>query len=555
MIKRYLAVALSALTIAGVASPAVSYGYVTPGLSASKTSDATNPAGFYLMKNGDYSLGGKGSVSEELEQYDLDFASIVDRKHWSVLAFAESSGKVFIYISAPYSTKEPTLPTFDTISACVASNNEDKFFKNYTLNLSSYDASMTYFKYFVKGLNAISGNRTYSAREIFTASKKSDPSTVYPLSASFSYDGSTGKTVLLTDDYLDINKKSVAYELIPINTDFVPCSFQQVNYCLFSFTDNSKLDKINKIACSYNYHYFAGQTSISADGQSTIYETGYDRFNNVDLEKNIKDANTLYLASPTYSEDYSEVSAETITLNQYDPIKYVDGSFNWLSFIKPSSTIDLSTIVDISKSDVTNWSDSNVMNYQYCLRFKSNKFQTAYKYGDRYYQNANPLMGIAGGWVYKATGDYFLGFPASWRSGYYSSAIQTAVENKGALNGSVYVPQEDYSPVQIEDFSLLQFWYSDVTGEPKTAIIIDAYNDTAGGHQITEPQDTTSESGYWKTISSWWEWATSNWPKSALVLAGWLALIILVISIFVYLIKGGAKKIVEWLFSSKGGRK
>src|SRR5574344_1371091 len=123
-----------------------------------------SPSTFEEMKNGDYSVNGKGSVSEELISYDYDLTSYALKNNESKgLMFAEDfeNNNLYFYFYNPTGKKD-----FDRLSFAVdyLSNNstslveksDDQYnFIDYRISLNSYNSTGLFQKYKVEDFNLV----------------------------------------------------------------------------------------------------------------------------------------------------------------------------------------------------------------------------------------------------------------------------------------------------------------------------------------------------------------------------------------------------------------
>ena len=148
---------------------------------------------YISMKNGDFSISGFGSVTEELNSYGIDvFSYQLGVKENKALMMSEGDRNIYIYIydkngysdydkvslSSYYgdSAKRPTI------------NSKDLEWQEFDIMLVSYDSTKHLQKYLVKELSFL--NDTYHSiyvREIYNQSKRDQISFVFGVGFVYQY--------------------------------------------------------------------------------------------------------------------------------------------------------------------------------------------------------------------------------------------------------------------------------------------------------------------------------------------------------------------------------
>lgn len=176
---------------------------------------------YISMKNGDFSISGFGSVTEELNSYGIDvFSYQLGVKENKALMMSEGDRNIYIYIydkngysdydkvslSSYYgdSAKRPTI------------NSKDLEWQEFDIMLVSYDSTKHLQKYLVKELSFL--NDTYHSiyvREIYNQSKRDQISFVFGVGFVYQYNPNTKQSKVDTEEIIRVTNKKVAYELYP----------------------------------------------------------------------------------------------------------------------------------------------------------------------------------------------------------------------------------------------------------------------------------------------------------------------------------------------------
>jgi len=515
-------------------APGVAFGVYT---SSQASSNDISSSTYYKMVNGDYSLGGVGSVTEELTQSGFDFNSVISRTHYEVVAVAEKDSSLYIYVAAPLLDYSGVRMTHASIAVQESDSGEIDIddqsallFARYELRLSSYDASQTYFKYQVMSDKIISSksNRVYTVRQIEHYDFANDKTDVYPVSTSYAFSDDSSKAVVRSEDYYDISKKVVKYELLDngYSHDNFRNQIIQKNYCLFSFSDNADISKITRIALSYDYQFFGGRTSVPF-----VNEKASDLYN-IDLKKNIADKGTNSYSSSVISGNYTiveEGQTEIVSKPDWlDPVTLFPDPFKWL--LGTSTKKTYKNITDISAEDASNWQNWDfIKDYQYLVWFNDTPFNVGGHYATKYWiMPSVSYQGIIipGHWGYNpdTSSDYVVGCPSSWLTGDFNTPLSYFGETG---SGQAFTPASGASPIHVTDLTLLQFWYVSNAGELKDKIIVDDYTDSTGGQQIIAPVPIPNN---WDKFVSWLKSILDNlltWLQ-----AFWKVLVWAVVAIF-----------------------
>lgn len=412
---------------------------------------------FEEMKNGDYSVKGKGSVTDELTSYGVDtFNYSLGVKDSTILTVSESNNCVYVYLYSKIKSID-----YDKISLCAYSTNViDRIFTEYEMFCVSYNVNKTLSKYEIINLDPSESYHSYTVREAYVNSNKGDMNYIIGSSCSVAFNPDNKKSTTVREDCVNVTNKVVAYELALPDEHNDQSTVYQSNYCAFSIDRN--IEDITKVNVGYYSQKFGGVTNISTkwgDDHVFPYLVNQDLFYKFD-------SNNRKVGSKEYHN-------EVIGSKEQEIIIYKPGDiFKWFS-----SSFDTSTIKKISDIDLSKFSGSeSIDSFQYLLRFDLTKFKIGYAYTSNQFATIAP--------------DLFA----------------------TPISGYSFV--ESNAPIQVTDFTIFQLWFLE-KGEEKDVIVVDSYSDTIGGNQIQDPthDDVWSQimSKIVQSLKQFLFWLMNNW--------------------------------------------
>lgn len=234
---------------------------------------------YYEMENGDISLNGKGSVTDELNSLigAFEVTQLRYRTEFTPIALAPNEDDRSLYL---YFMNPDGLFGYDTVDMYVQAKSgsfstfyqpETWIYRQYSINLSSMSQDRTLQKYRVTSL-AFDPSKNYfvSVREVYPKGSWSELTEVFGIGYIWQYNSSTGEYSWSSDNPITVTNKTVGYELYntTLSSSFaggvpdqdleggVPSGSEatqrmiQRNYVAFNLSEN--VDRIKKIQISYD---------------------------------------------------------------------------------------------------------------------------------------------------------------------------------------------------------------------------------------------------------------------------------------------------------------
>ena len=462
--------------------------------------------GLLEMANGDYSLNGIGSVSQELKDYGIDVIAYNAGLATSSrpLMINESEDGVYIYtydIQARLSFDKISF-SFDTgiNDSGYTDITLDPDFKNYDIQLVSTSSTHKLSKWKILGYTPnLTTSHAYYSRQLFDSSNADKSEGIFPAVMTYQYNASTKEFKCDLQESVTITNKAVAWQLLPFQQPNTgePC-IHQIHYVAFNTSLDDKMDYISKIELEYNAEYVGGTLYKKAEGNND--DTTLNGITNYNFLNNFS-----YKTTKPYNNNQTvKVQIEPET-NTYE---YSSGFWFWRQ--DSQWIIDTITTYDdlISKNpDVDLISENKASKYKWFVNFLTNDFWAGIPV------NAN----IPGSGVYSKKYDYCgigLEFPIKITNQDFDDFSWVKDPNSYA---------ESSMAIDIKDLTILRLWYY-YQGEEHEVIAIDTYTDSSGTNNIFDPHRLTFEE-WWASICEWW---TNNWEWVVAIIIAIIAIPLIV---------------------------
>lgn len=481
---------------------------------------------YISMKNGDFSMSGYGSVTEELTSYGIDvFSYQLGTKEDKALMMSEGDRNIYIYIynkngysdydkvslSSYYgdSAKRPTL------------NSKDLQWQEFDIMLVSYDSTKHLQKYLVKELSFL--NDTYHSiyvREIYNHSKRDQSSYVFGIGFVYQYNPNLKQSKVDTEETIKVTNKKVAYELYPQVDGQIDYIWQR-NYVAFS-TDK-KMDDLFEVKLKFNGFDYSAYTDIELNSSSNEWDLkkAIQDFAKVLTNKNVYshvDKTRFFEKGTIYKDKQISVKNEEINLSYSNGFWWSKKTGNW-----NYKTIEKTKIL---KENNVSLSDSSILNYDYVLSFDNRKVD-CFTFGTGHYKvlwnEYKSVGGIMVGMLSKKSGDVDYRITMN---PFATPSFKKESITKSVIKDSTVITNNRM--LEVEDLTLLEFHYMD-NGEVKHAIAVDTYNDSLGGSQFTDNTTKTPLDNFFKTLGNFFH--SSVFERIVKIVVIGVAAIIMIVAI------------------------
>lgn len=457
---------------------------------------------YISMKNGDFSISGFGSVTEELNSYGIDvFSYQLGVKEDKALMMSEGDRNIYLYIyskngysdydkvslSSYYgdSAKRPTL------------NSKDLQWEEFDIMLVSYDSAKCLQKYLIKELSFLSNTyHSIYVREIYNHSKRDQSSFIFSIGFVYQYNPNTKQSKVDTEETIKVTNKKVAYELYPQAEGDIDYIWQR-NYVAFS-TDK-KMDDLFEVKLKFNGFDYSAYTDIELNSSSNEWDLkkAIQDFSDVLTNKNVYshvDKTRYFEKGTIYENEQISVKNEEIDLSYSNGFWWSKKTGNW-----NYKTIEKTSVL---KENNVSLSDSSILNYDYVLSFDNRKVD-CFTFGTGHYKvlwnEYHSIGGVMVGVRSKNGGDvsYSITMNPFATPNFTADKITNEV-----IKESVDITNNRM--LEVEDLTLLEFHYMD-NGEVKHAIAVDTYNDSLGGSQFTDNTTKTPLDNFFKVLGNFFQ--------------------------------------------------
>lgn len=456
---------------------------------------------YIKMTNGDYSISGFGSVSEELKQYDIDvFSYQLGTKENKALMIAEGEQNIYLYIYdkngyneydrvslSSYYGDSSNRPTLDS---------KDLIWKELTIKLVSYDSTLKLQKYLIEGLTYLENEyHSIYIRQIYNEKNKENRAYVFGIGFVYQYNPLTKESKIDTEETIVVKDKRVAYEVYPQEENGRDYIWQK-NYVAFS-TDK-KMEDLFEVRLKYNGFDYSAYTDIELNFKSNTWDlkAGVQEFSKALTNKNVYrhvDKNRYFEIGTKYQDKHVSIKNEEIDLTYSNGFWWSKKKGNW-----KYNTIESTEIL---KERKTSLSDQSILNYDYVVSFDNRKVDCFTFISMIYklvYVDYSSVGGISVGVLSKKNSLDYVYNPFGELNKYFTKEDITTQVIKDNVK-----PTENRM-LEVEDLTLLEFHYMD-NGQVKSAIAVDSYNDTEGGKQFTDNQLTSWFENFLKDLKSFFK--------------------------------------------------
>ncbi len=483
---------------------------------------------YISMKNGDFSISGFGSVTEELNSYGIDtFSYQLGIKEDKALMMSEGDRNIYIYIynkngysdydkvslSSYYgdSSKRPTL------------NSKDLQWQEFDIMLVSYDSTKRIQKYLIKELSFLNDSyHSIYVREIYNHSKRDQISYVFGIGFVYQYNPNTKQSKVDTEEIIRVTNKKVAYEIYPQVDGDIDYIWQR-NYVAFS-TDK-KMDDLFEVKLKFNGYDYSAYTDIELNFYSNMFDLklGVQDFSKALTNKNViahVDKNRFFEKGKIYKDKQISIKNEEINLSYSNGFWWSKKTGNWnYRTIEKTSTL---------KENNVSLSDTSILNYDYVLSFDNRKVDCLSFVTSHFkvvWTENKSVGGILVGVRDKKT-DNDINYFEAWNP-FSAPSFKKESITKQVIQDNTKIT--DNQMLEVEDLTLLEFHYMD-NGEVKHAIAVDSYNDSLGGGQFTDNSTKTPLDNFFKMLGNFFH--SSVFERIVkIVVIGFVALVIIILII------------------------
>ena len=516
--------------------------------------DRAKLTGFHDMENGDLSLDGIGSVSQELDDYGYDSFMMnagLTLANPGGLMFAETNqGKLYIYA---YDSQARI--SFDKVSISFNSTTDKKgnlipdtsnSFVEKDIKLVSVSSNFRLTKWEVLDFKGdMSKPHIYTGRELIDIDKKDSMDGILPCTVQYTYDSASNATKQDITDYITITDKVVAWQSIQqdrfrgnftsVDTggsypDYYPdlednnlidkAKFKQIHYVAFNTDNDPNMEKLEKIEIQYKAQHFYGKSTIGgkSNPQNNVNEVTEKNFQDVfnEGEKHIVDITTPLNENESVNglvhTAIIEASDEETTYTFDNGLVFGNKKYEWK--FKPLSTVE--EIKEMNPAEIV-LPNKDTDNKKWFVNFLTNDYiigvpmEIVTSYGDSGIDAPTFNVKYVDGF------NYYFGLnknEVTWDS--YKN-------NQGGIRFDFtnnYQYDISQSPIDITDLTIVRLWYLQ-DGDIKEAIVVDTYTNSKGTSNILDSHVLTPEE-LLQMIADWFnkifDWIKNNWQWLVAVL-------------------------------------
>lgn len=497
---------------------------------------------FVKMANGDYSVLGTGSVTEELISYGIDtFGYQLGTKENKALMMAEGDRNIYLYIydkTAYKNYDRVSISSYygDAAKRPTLESNNLKW-EEMNIELVSYDSTSKLQKYLIEDLSFLEDTyHSIYVREIYNCENRKDKSFIFSVGFIYQYNPVTRQSKIDTEEIIRVTDKKVAYEIYPQNQGTFDYIWQR-NYVAFS-TDK-KMEDLIEVKLKYDGFDYSAYTDIELnmtsngwDGKRMIQNFS-QALTNKNVFKHVM-KNKYFQKGKTYKDNEVSIKNKEINLNYSNGWWWGKTTGEW-----SYQTIEKTEVLREKKASL---SDTSILNYDYVISF-DNRQVDCFTFGTFHnkilWEEWKTIGGISVGVRSKNGGDFR--YSITW------NPFETPDFTKESITAQVIkdsVARTKNLMLEVEDLTLLEFHYME-NGEVKHAIAVDTYTNTEGGSQFTDNSVTSAWDNFWGVIHSFFN--NKMW-NTTLKIIFWGIVIMIVLFLLYRLIFGKRRK------KSKGER-
>lgn len=460
---------------------------------------------YEVMENGDYSLLGYGSVTDELEKsgkFVIDDYKLGKKNNNQLLLVSESSENMYLYA---YFINPDDLFRYDKVSMKIWEAGDGETLADYNddvdgswvdLNITpvSFDETKTLVKYKIEDLYVNNDlDHMYIFREIYDDSNKNNYDYVLKAGLIYNYSSQRDFISVSSEETVSIKNKLVGYQIMPFTTSDDKQKLYQRSFVGFSIDDTpagESIEDLIDVTLSYKANYFGGYTDIplNYNAEGTLgfwWNLAYD-FDSAVGQINLynhMDKSILY-------KEYSENVVKTIS---HDPLKityhendnsgWFGSRWNQVDFTNSGDDLTYDAIESIDNIDEEILSRNNdLSNCDWFVSFDNREigcgtFMDHFDSGFYGYERSvgNLFVGVTPvntGIAY--TDDYDITFEMA------SSEFTFGDSSNDYENMLLFA----------KDVTVLNLTYKNDIGLERNVLAVDTYSDSVG--QVDIKDDTTS---------------------------------------------------------------
>ncbi len=491
---------------------------------------------FIKMANGDYSITGAGSVTDEIVSYGIDtFSYQLGMKENKALMIAEGERNIYLYIYDKTGYKDydkVSISSYygDPLKRPTLESNALKW-EEMNIELVSYDSTSKLQKYLIEDLSFLEDTyHSIYVREIYNYSNRKEKSFIFSVGFVYQYNPATKKSKIDTEEIIRVTDKKVAYEVYPQNVGTFDYIWQR-NYVAFS-TDK-KMEDLIEVKLKYDGFDYSAYTDIELNMMSNGWDGKMliQNFSQALTNKNVYKhvlKNKYFQKGKTYKDNQISIKNEDIHLSYSNGFWWGKTTGEW-----SYNTIEKTEVLRENKASL---SDASILNYDYVVSF-DNRQVDCFTFGTYHnkilWEEWKTVGGITVGARSKVGSDFK--YSMTWNP--FETPDFTKEDITSQVINENVTPTENLM-LEVENLTLLEFHYME-NGEVKHAIAVDTYTNTEGGSQFTDNSVSSAWDNFWGAVNSFFSNKTWN---AVLKIIFWGVVVVIVLFVLYRFTFGRRKK-------------
>lgn len=461
---------------------------------------------YEVMENGDYSLLGYGSVTDELEKsgkFNLDDYKLGKKNNNQLLFVSESDESMYLYA---YFVNPDDLFRYDKVSMKIWDAEAGETLADYNdstdgvwadLNLTpvSFDETKTLCKYKIEDLYVNNDvDHMYIFRELYDESNKNSYDYILKAGLIYNYSSSRDFISVVNEETVSIKNKLVGYQLMPYTFSGGNQGLFQRSFVGFSIEDTpngESIEDLVDVTLSYDATYYGGYTDIPLN-YKLEGSFGFEWNKALDIDEKIGQYDLYrHMDKSVLYQEYEEQIVKTIS---HEPIKvsYSEHDNSWfgiqyneVNFTNSGDdlTYDAIESIDSIDDEILN-RNTSLKNCDWFVSFDNREI------GCGAYFNGFDIG------VYKtiySIGNIFAG--VTLKDEISPTTSESVISHDLAVQDFSFGNKNneyDNMLLHAEDVSILKLTYVNDLGVERNALAIDSYNDSVGQVDIVD-DSTKSE--------------------------------------------------------------
>ena len=474
------------------------------GLNSFNVRQNSNTVTYNVMENGDYSLSGYGSVTDELEKsgkFNLDDYKLGKKNNNQLLFVSESDESMYLYA---YFVNPDDLFRYDKVSMKIWDAEAGETLADYNdstdgvwadLNLTpvSFDETKTLCKYKIEDLYVNNDvDHMYIFREIYDESNKNSYDYILKAGLIYNYSSSRDFISVVNEETVSIKNKLVGYQLMPYTFSEGNQGLFQRSFVGFSIEDTpngENIEDLVDVTLSYDATYYGGYTDIPLN-YKLEGSFGFEWNKALDIDEKVGQYDLYrHMDKSVLYKEYEEQVVKTIS---HEPIKvsYSEHDNSWfgiqyneVNFSNSGDdlTYDAIESIDSIDDEILN-RNTNLKNCDWFVSFDNREI------GCGAYFNGFDIG------VYKtiySIGNIFAG--VTLKDEISPTTSESVITHDLAVKDFSFGNKNneyDNMLLHAEDVSILKLTYVNDLGVERNVLAIDSYNDSVG--QVEIKDDSTS---------------------------------------------------------------